>query len=131
MHLYTDIAVIKGILKYVCNYLYERPFRYCQLFYFAFDIFDVFQFFLLEYFSTLQEICSITLRFIQSRMFSLLISVLDAQSSYPVFKNMMWLQGFPNSGKRWGNQKFWWGIFLPGGGNLRKSNFDHSNLFQS
>ena len=120
MHLYTDIAVIKGILKYVCNYLYERPFRYCQLFYFAFDIFDVFQFFLLEYFSTLQEICSITLWFIQSRMFSLLISVLDAQSSYPVFKSMMWLQGFPNSGKRWGESEILVGDFFTGWWELEK-----------
>ena len=30
-----------------------------------------------------------------------------------------------------GNQKFCWGKFLPGGGNLRRSDFNDSNFFQS
>ena len=29
------------------------------------------------------------------------------------------------------NGKFCWGFFLFGGGNLRRSDFDHLNLFQS
>ena len=29
-----------------------------------------------------------------------------------------------------GNQKFYWGHFLPGGENLRMSDFDNLNLFQ-
>ena len=48
------------------------------------------------------------------------------------------LQGFPNSNKVWvrerggGNWKFYWeGIFLPGEGNLRRSDFDNLNLFQN
>ena len=41
-------------------------------------------------------------------------------------------QRFPNSVKRWGNGKFCWGgCFLSGDGNLRRSDFDHSNFFQS
>ena len=47
-------------------------------------------------------------------------------------------QGFPNSVKgrgkphlNGGNGKFFWGIFLSGGGNLTRSDFDHLNLFQS
>ena len=51
-------------------------------------------------------------------------------------------QGFPNSGKGWGeNSVGGWGgggseillgenIFLPGKGNLRRSDFDDLNLFQ-
>ena len=57
------------------------------------------------------------------------------------FVPLVW--GFPNSGKGWGevnspqwggkNQKCYWGggFFLPGEGNLRMSDFDNSNLFQS
>ena len=44
------------------------------------------------------------------------------------------LQGFPNSGKGWGDPKFYWtggGIFLLGKGTLRRSDFDDSNLFPS
>ena len=52
------------------------------------------------------------------------------------------MQGFPNSGKGWEevispqwsgeNRKFYWGgNFLPGKWNLRMSDFDDSNLFQS
>ena len=53
---------------------------------------------------------------------------------------MSGFQGFPNSVKRWGDKppplvegkweiyKGW--IFLSGGGYLRRSTFDHSNLFQ-
>ena len=52
------------------------------------------------------------------------------------------MQGFPNSGKGCGGGKFppvrWaeseilpGGIFLPGKGNLRMSDFDDLNLFQS
>ena len=42
------------------------------------------------------------------------------------------MRGFPNSGKGWGDQKFYWGgIFLLDEGNLRRSDFDNSNLFQS
>ena len=41
-------------------------------------------------------------------------------------------QGFPNSGKRWGGiRNFTCGDFFTGEGNLRKSDFDNSNLFQS
>ena len=29
------------------------------------------------------------------------------------------------------NEKLYWGTFVFGGGNLRRSGFDHSNLFQS
>ena len=46
--------------------------------------------------------------------------------------------GFPNSGKWWGGEGrgeleilLGWGIFLPGAGNPRRSDFDDSNLFQS
>ena len=49
-----------------------------------------------------------------------------------------WIQGFPNSNKEWeekiGNFTvgeggfFTKGIFLPGEGNLRRSDFDNSNL---
>ena len=41
------------------------------------------------------------------------------------------MKGFPNSGKRWGeNRKFSWAeIFLPGEGNLSMSDSDNSNLF--
>ena len=49
------------------------------------------------------------------------------------------LQGFPKNGKerggsspQWGKvRNFAGGIFLLGGGNLQRSDFDHSNLFQS
>ena len=52
------------------------------------------------------------------------------------------MQGFPNSGKGWKevnspqwsgeSRKFYWGEnFLPGKWNLRMSDFDDSNLFQS
>ena len=52
------------------------------------------------------------------------------------------MQGFPNSGKEWKevnspqwsgeSRKFYWGEnFLPGKWNLRMSDFDDSNLFQS
>ena len=51
------------------------------------------------------------------------------------------MQGFPNSDEGWEggkfspvgweNRKFYWGIFLPGEGNLRMSDFDASNLFQN
>ena len=40
-------------------------------------------------------------------------------------------QGFPNSSNGWGESEIlleW--TFLPGGGNLRRSDFDNSNLFQ-
>ena len=41
-------------------------------------------------------------------------------------------QGFPNSGKEWGEiRKFAGENFLLGGGNLRKSDFDQSNLSRS
>ena len=40
-------------------------------------------------------------------------------------------QGFPNRYKGWGKGKFCWGTFLLGCGNLRTSDFDESNLFQS
>ena len=54
----------------------------------------------------------------------------------------MTYQAFPNSGKGWGGVgKFcppsqseillWRGIFLPDEGNLRRSDFDDPNLFQS
>ena len=53
----------------------------------------------------------------------------------------MWLvtmldQGFPNSAKEWADSLLWGemrnfarGGDLSGGGNLRKSDFDHSNFF--
>ena len=43
-------------------------------------------------------------------------------------------QGFPNSSKGWGGGLeilLGGGIFLPGSGNLRRSDFDNLNLFQS
>ena len=41
-------------------------------------------------------------------------------------------EGFPNSGKEWGViRNFAGGIFLPGSGNLRRSDFDQSNLLLS
>ena len=48
-------------------------------------------------------------------------------------------QGFPNSAKGWGKippsegelEILLGEIFLPGDGNLRRSDFDNSNLFQS
>ena len=47
------------------------------------------------------------------------------------------LHGFPNSGRGWGGSEggdrnfAGEGIFLPGVENLRRSDFDDSNLFQS
>ena len=44
-------------------------------------------------------------------------------------------QGFPKSGKGWwggeGSEILLGEIFLPAEGNLRRSDFDNSNLFQS
>ena len=40
-------------------------------------------------------------------------------------------QSFSNSAKGYGDGKFAWGIFLSGGGNLTRSDFGDSNLFQS
>ena len=39
--------------------------------------------------------------------------------------------GFPNSGKGLGDQKFYLGDFLPGEENLRRSDFENSNLCQT
>ena len=47
------------------------------------------------------------------------------------------MHGFPISSKGWGessggDQKFYWKVAgLPGKGNLKMSDFDDSNLFQS
>ena len=40
-------------------------------------------------------------------------------------------QGFRNSGKGLGIRNFTWEDFLPGKRNLRRSDFDNSNLFQT
>ena len=45
------------------------------------------------------------------------------------------MKGFPNSGKEWREVNFFggwgWGVGLLGEGNLRMSDFDNSNLFES
>ena len=46
-------------------------------------------------------------------------------------KTWRFQQGFPNSSKEWGEILLGGGGGLPGDGNLRRSDFDDSNLFQS
>ena len=62
----------------------------------------------------------------------------SAPPAHPSKKVLCRIGGFQNCSKGWGEGKFWGEmeiflgeIFLPDGGNLRRSDYDNSNLFQS
>ena len=62
----------------------------------------------------------------------------SAPPAHPSKKVLCRIEGYPNCGKGWGEGKFWeemeiflGEIFLPDGGNLSRSDYDNSNLFQS
>ena len=56
----------------------------------------------------------------------------DLGETFKIREGCSWsIKGFPNSVKGWGRSSPSGGTFLSGGGNLKQSDFEHSNLFQS